>query len=192
MRARSNPWPSLVDLFSTLLIAGLGGMALMASQMKDSKALQGKLDQSNAALASATDENRRLKEEIGRSGQELEGCQAELGKYQGLDHPPCWGVRDYLFDIELWDDGVTIQNRIQPALRRRARAWGLLGWPFGRKISEAQFKQLTSPLHRTYRSHDNCRILVRLIDRTSPSSKSAFKRGLAVVQGPFYVKVAGE
>ena len=192
MRARSNPWPSLVDLFSTLLIAGLGGMALMASQMKDAKALQGKLEASNSALVSAADENRRLQDEIGRSGQELEGCQAQLDKYQGLDHPPCWGVRDYLFDIELWDDGLIIKNRAQPALRRQARAWGLMAWPFGRKISEARFRQLTSPLFRAYRSRGDCRILVRMIDRTSPSSKAAFKRGLAIIQGPFYVKVAGE
>src|SRR3954447_1904447 len=82
MPRRNNPWPAYVDLFSALMIATLGGMALLAAAYRDVENQNARV---NAVRQQATRIGTRLDQAMKRSGGTFQSVLRSCGDDTCID-----------------------------------------------------------------------------------------------------------
>lgn len=112
---------------------------------------------------------------------------ARLG--QGIGGRPCWvqsnGDIDFLYDVVLRSDGISLRERDHP---HRAAERALLALPAAdpaETLSKTEFLERTKALYDHAR-RERCVFFVVVYDATAPHEKDVFIDLLRTVEGHFY------
>lgn len=93
MFRRSNPWPSFVDLFSALMLAGFGAMILLSGMLAE---LRTQVDTLKGELAEERNKNQDLRKRLAfwrqKYGRDIPQTTEEVNAFcreAGRGHPKC-------------------------------------------------------------------------------------------------------
>jgi|GEM_PF-1386274 len=116
-----------------------------------------------------------------------ENLLARLG--QGPGARPCWvqpsGDIDFLYDVVLRSDGISMRERPNPAREAERARLPMPEVDPAEVLLPGEFLRRTAPLYAHARD-DGCVFFVVVYDATAPHEKETFIRLLRTVEGHFY------
>ena len=164
------------------------------------------LIESRRELARIQAENAELRENLSRDKQGLLDqlkqqtlAIAHLSKEKGLD-ASCWYDFDeagkqnqvYLFDVNVYDVGVEIEDLEAPPQYAKEKALLPLDLPYGERLSDRDFLRVTKPVYEHARTRKlrpyPCVFYVRVRNRTSEASPQRYEQADERVVGQHFYR----
>lgn len=137
---------------------------------------EGELKQVQRQLENTQGQMENLKRQISRGGR-------------GVEAVPCWskskGKPEYIFDVALTTNGLTIRDRKLPHRKDEQSKLPLDRIIFERELTRTQFLNAAKPLYDWSVSH-KCRFFVRAFDKTANTEKKLYKQHLRYLGERFY------
>jgi hypothetical protein len=157
----------------------------MAKAGADQAKIDSAIEQARKDWAQTALDNRNLGEQAKYWKAQWE---KDSGKGKGVT--PCWatnGVVDFIFDVALYDNGITIRkNNDVPQWADDYARLPVGEIPFMMLLTQADFLAKTRPLF-DYSVQKDCRFFVRLYDETSVTAKLIYQQRRRSVEGYFFI-----